>query len=62
MQSELSKEDWQLAAHWVQRAFTAGGSKPGEPPSSKEYKQQENRVMQFLLAKAYPREVQAKEA
>lgn len=59
MQPELSKEDWQLIAGWVQDRYTKAVKLPGDPPRSKAHKDEEDRIMGFLLRKAYPRETQS---
>jgi hypothetical protein len=51
--TDLSKEDWQFIEYAVAKRFRDAGSKKGEPPNSKEFKDQEARIMDFLFKKAF---------
>lgn len=51
--AELSKEDWQYISYSMQKAFNIARPKPNEGRPSKEFLDQEKRVMSFLNKKAF---------
>ena len=49
----LTSEDWQYINYTMQKAFNNARPKPSEGKPSKEFLNQENRIMSFLNNKAF---------
>lgn len=53
LEKALTKEDWQYIAHATQDRFIKARPKKGEPQGSKDFEEQEKRIMYFLNNKAF---------
>jgi hypothetical protein len=51
MNEDLSKEDWQVILNYVHWQYEK--HRPDNPPPSKAWKDQEDRIIKFLLKKAF---------
>ena len=51
--ASLTKDDWDYILQATQNRFYAAKPKAGEPPSSKEFKDMESRIISYLMARAY---------
>lgn len=52
---DLSKEDWQWIFYACQERWKRADPKPSEPPASKAYKDERDRIFKYVCAKAYPK-------
>jgi hypothetical protein len=52
-QENLTKSDWRYIHYHLTKAFKAAEPKPSEGKPSKEFLDQKNRVLDFLISKAY---------
>lgn len=51
--AKLSKDDWQFIEYSVTVRIAAASPKRGEPPASKEFKDQVSRIQAALMAAAF---------
>ena len=50
---EPTKEDWQYIEYCLRAAFKKARPRPSEGPPSQEFLDQERRIMDYLMNKAY---------